>query len=101
MLSPQWDSSLQMVRDLFLPGSRIWNEELIDQCFYPWEAEIIKGIPISKYAAVDALIWPQSSNREYTVRSAYKLLARLQRQGQVSSSNVEVGKSLWNNIWKL
>ena len=101
VLSPQWDSSLQMVRDLFLPGSRIWNEELIDQCFYPWEAEIIKGIPISKYAAVDALIWPLSSNREYTVRSAYKLLARLQRQGQVSSSNVEVGKSLWNNIWKL
>ena len=45
-----------MVHDLFLPGSRIWNEELIDQNFYSWEAEIIKGIHVSEYAAIDALI---------------------------------------------
>ena len=77
MLSPQWDPSLQVVRDLFLPSLRIWNEELIDQIFYSWEAKIIKSIPVSKYVAADALIWPLSSNGEYTVRSAYKLLVGL------------------------
>ena len=77
VLSPQWDPSLQVVCDLFLPGSRIWNEELIDQSFYSWEAKIIKSIPVSKYVAADALIWPLSSNGEYTVRSAYKLLVGL------------------------
>ena len=92
---------MQIVCDLFLPSSRIWNEELIDQSFYSWKVEIIKSIPVSKYAAADALIWHLSTNGEYTVRSAYKLLVGLQLQGQASSSNVEVGKSLWNNIWKL
>ena len=99
VLSLQWDPSLQVVCDLFLPGSRIWNEELIDQSF--WEAEIIKSILVSKYAVADALIWPLSSNREYTVRSAYRLLIGLQLRGQASSSNVVAGKSLWNNVWKL
>ena len=68
---------MQIVYDLFLPGSRIWNEELIDQSFYSWEAKIIKSIPVSKYIAADALIWPLSSSGEYTVRSAYKLLVGL------------------------
>ena len=101
MLSPQWDPSLQVVRDLFLPSLRIWNEELIDQSFYLWEVEIIKRIIVSKYATANALIWPLSSNGEYIVRSAYRLLVGLQLQGQASSSNVEASKSLWNNIWKL
>ena len=101
MLSPQWDPSLQVVRDMFLPGSRIWNEELIDQSFYLWEVEIIKRILVSKYATANALIWPMSSNGEYRVRSAYRLLVGLHLQGQASSLNVEASKSLWNNIWKL
>ena len=63
--------------DLFLPGSTTWNETLIDQHFYPWEAAAIKSIPISPFGAIDALIWPLASDGEYTVKSAYQLLSKL------------------------
>lgn len=71
VLSLQLDPSLQVVSDLFLPGSKNWNEALIDHNFYPWEAELIKTVTVSQYVAVDALIWPLSSDGEYTIKSAY------------------------------
>ena len=101
LISPQRDPSLQVVSDLFLPDSTNWNETLIDQHFYPWEASAIKSIPVSLFGAADALIWPMLSDGEYTVKSAYQLLSMFQRQKQASSSDMEVGKSLWNGIWKL
>ena len=101
LISPQRDPSLQVVSDLFLPDSTNWNETLIDQHFYPWEASAIKSIPVSPFGAADALIWPMLSDGEYTVKSAYQLLSMFQRQKQASSSDMEVGKSLWNGIWKL
>ena len=101
LISPQRDTSLQVVSDLFLPDSTNWNETLIDQHFYPWEASAIKSIPVSPFGAADALIWPMLSDGEYMVKSAYQLLSMFQRQKQASSSDMEVGKSLWNGIWKL
>ena len=58
MISPQWDQSLQVVSDLFLPGTRRWDEELVDCNFYPWEAEIIKGIHVSQVVDTDTLVCP-------------------------------------------
>ena len=46
-----------MVHDLSLPGSKRWNEELIDLSFYPWEVEVIKGILVSQFVDLDTLIW--------------------------------------------
>ena len=37
VISPQWDQSLQVVSDLFLLGTRRWDEELLDCNFYPWD----------------------------------------------------------------
>ena len=101
VISPQLDPSVRLVSDLFIPGSTTWNETLIDQHFYPWEAAAIKSIPVISFGAVDALIWPMSSDGAYTVKSAYQLLSRLQRQEEASPSDMEAGKSLWNGIWKL
>ena len=72
------DLSLNVVHDLFLPGTTLWNEELLDVNFYPWEAEAIKNIYISQIETVDALIWPHTSDGEYSVRSAYRLLVTTQ-----------------------
>ena len=80
-----------MVRDLFLPGTNIWNEELLDLNFYLWETEAIKSIYVSSLGASDALIWPHTSNGVYSVRSAYRLLAATQHQDQPSLSDVEAG----------
>ena len=67
VLSPQRDRSFQVVQDLFMPGSRRWNEELIDVNFYPWEASIIKGIHVSQVVDLDALVWPLTSDGMYLV----------------------------------
>lgn len=56
VLTPQRDHTLQVVSDLFLPGSRSWNEKLIDLNFYHWEAEVIKAIPVSQFVDLDTLV---------------------------------------------
>lgn len=61
------DLSLNVVCDLFLPGTNLWNEELLDLNFYPWEAEAIKNIHVSQIEAADALIWPHMSDGVYSV----------------------------------
>ncbi|KAK9993930.1 hypothetical protein SO802_023633 [Lithocarpus litseifolius] len=53
-------SSLMVVKDLFLPGTKVWNAELIDQNFFPWEVEGIKSIPIGLHIEEDLLIWPRT-----------------------------------------
>lgn len=47
ILSPQRDPALAVVKDLFIPGTKCWNEELIDRNFIPSEAVCIKSIPVS------------------------------------------------------
>ena len=95
------DLSLNMVHDLFSPGTTLWNEELLEVNFYPWEAEAIKDIYISQVEAADALIWPHTSDGEYSVRSAYRLLVTTQQQNRPGVSNTEVGRDLWSSIWKM
>lgn len=56
VLSPQRDQSFPAVSDLFLPGCKRWNEELIDLSFHHWEAEVIKGIPVSQFVDLDTLV---------------------------------------------
>jgi len=49
----------------------------------------------------DLLIWPRTPYGMYSVKSAYQLLATETLQAQAGFSNPEVGKHLWNGIWKL
>lgn len=101
VLSPQLDSSVMVVKDLFLPGSKLWNTELIDQNFFPWEAESIKRIPVSLHTEEDLLIWPRTPDGIYSVKSAYQLLASKSQQAQAGPLDVDAGKRFWNGIWKL
>ena len=78
ILSSQRDLSVNMVHDLLLPGTNLWNEELLELNFYPWEAEAIKNIHVSNHEAADALIWPYTADGVYSVRSASRLLAATQ-----------------------
>ena len=101
ILSPQHNSSLMVVKDLFLPGTKVWDLETIDYNFYTWEAEDIKSIPVSIHDEEDLLIWPHTPDGMYSVKSAYQLLARELQQAQVGPSNPDTSKQLWNGIWKL
>ena len=101
ILSPQHNSSLMVVKDLFLPGTKVWDSETIEQNFFPWEAEDIKCIPVSIHDEEDLLIWPYTIDVIYSVKSAYQLLARETQQMQAGPSNLDTSKRLWNGIWKL
>lgn len=100
-MSPRTDANLIKVSDLFLPHSRQWNFDHIDDVFYPWEAAMIKGIYVSEDSNEDALIWPLTPNGEYSVRSAYLLLSNTIRQSSPSSSSSEGSNGVWKGIWKI
>ncbi|KAK9998718.1 hypothetical protein SO802_018321 [Lithocarpus litseifolius] len=101
VLSPRLDQSLDVVQDLFIPGTKTWDSEIIDRLFLPWEAECIKSIPLSDHQHSDLLIWHYTPDGCYSVRSAYRFLAVAQSQDQPSSSNIEASKRLWKGVWKI
>ena len=62
---------------------------LIDTIFYPFEASIIKAIPLSFRRPDDSLIWTRNKSGTFTLRSAYLLQTKLERdlkEIQASSS---------------
>ena len=78
-----------------------WNSELIDQGFLPFEADVIKSIPLSSRLPADKLIWAESSNGFFNVKSAYKValeLATISPSG--SSSDDSNLRRFWKRIWK-
>ncbi|KAK9983282.1 hypothetical protein SO802_032807 [Lithocarpus litseifolius] len=101
VLSPRLDQSLDVVQDLFIPGTKTWDSEIIDRLFLPWEAESIKSIPLSDHQHSDLLIWPHTPDGCFSVRSAYRILAVAQSRDQPSSSNIEASKRLWKGVWKI
>ena len=62
IVSPNINPSLITVKDLFIPDTKVWNKELIEQNFLPWEAERIQSIPVSHYPMEDLLIWPLTTD---------------------------------------
>jgi hypothetical protein len=66
------------VKDLFIRGSRQWNEGKIREIFYPHDAdEIIKLEPIENDK--DVPVWHYESTCIFSVKSAYKLAFDTQR----------------------
>ena len=65
-----------------------WNSELLDQVFLPFKADAIKSIPLSSQLSADKLIWAESSNGLFNIKSAYKVsLELLAVSSSGSSSN--------------
>lgn len=98
IVSPQIDLSLKFVHDLFIPGTRHWNEELVDRNFIPSEANCIKSNSMSFRASKDLLIWPLTPDGSYTVRSAYRMLAMASHDALPGTSNPDVSKQLWSGF---
>ena len=86
MISPRIDAGAVKVCDLFYPNSKLWDLGLIQQIFHPWEAEKILKIHVSEVSSEDTLVWPLSPDGDYSVKSAYRLLATEVTNGLLSSS---------------
>ena len=84
------------VNEFIDPDVAGWKGGALDVVFLPYEAELIKSIPISLQLPEDKLIWALTSNGVFSVRSAYRLAmdqARTERNG--SSSNNSKIRKFW------
>ena len=89
VISPKLASTVTCVKDLFYPGTRIWDSGLLERTFVPWEAELIKNIPVSEGWTEDLLIWPLTPDGHYSVRSAYHMLSEDESRQEPGSSSSE------------
>ena len=78
-----------------------WNINLIDRCFHPLEARLIKSLPLSSIPLPDSLVWSSEKSGSYCVKSGYKLLCNLHN---LDTNHLQVSESqlgFWKSIWKM
>ena len=78
-----------------------WNINLIDLCFYPFEAKLIKSLPLCSTPQPDTLVWRSEKLGSYSVKSGYKLLYELHTLDKNNPQVSESQKGFWKSIWKL
>ncbi|KAG8363091.1 hypothetical protein BUALT_BualtUnG0005200 [Buddleja alternifolia] len=86
-----------MVFTLIVPHSRLWNEELIQNVFWPPDATSILSIPLARYSCPDSLIWHYSKNGLFSVKSAYHVARSLITEDGPSRSSSSSAD--WRFIW--
>ncbi|KAG2562686.1 hypothetical protein PVAP13_8KG400101 [Panicum virgatum] len=95
---------VEQVDELFIQGTRRWNEDLVRDSFVPWDAEEILKIKAGVRMVEDTVAWNYERTGIYSVRSAYRLLKADERQKEASAGN-KSGSSyadgIWNKLWKL
>ena len=75
VVSPRQGAKISRVHELFYLDTRVWDPSLLERCFLPWEAEMIKRIYVHDGDGEDVLLWPLTPDGNYSVRSAYRMLA--------------------------
>ena len=83
-----------------MPNAQSWNVDLIDQTFMQWEAEEIKWIHVSGIGQDDAYVWPFTLDGEYSVCSAYHLLASGSLMAD-QASTLSRDQKVWKSIWRI
>lgn len=84
------------VSDLWIPGNKVWNSNLISMLFPYEQAQAILNTPLFPYNAQDKLIWSSNSKDQYSVRSGYNIA--IHKLIDDSSLRCEGD---WNLIWNL
>ena len=101
VVSPIIDTQINKVCDLFLPNSKVWNEDLINTMFYPWEASVINSTILSEGEENDTLVWPLTPDGLYSVRTAYRVQENGAFQENPSSSSIEAVATVWKGVWNI
>ncbi|XP_075645257.1 uncharacterized protein LOC142616260 [Castanea sativa] len=83
------------------PGGAGWNEHLVDAMFLPFEAQLIKGIPICITSQANCVLWIKCRTGSCSIRSGYQLLCEAKAAGAPLGSTVEGVKKFWKSIWHL
>ena len=86
-----------MVANLIGSSIAKWKAEVIDSLFIAHEAELIKSIPLSATLPADKIVWFETTNGNFTMRSAYKLAASLFKSRSCGTTS---DGSLLRKFWK-
>lgn len=90
------------IKDLWIPGQKLWNTDLINSLFSSATARSILRTPIISADGQDILVWKLTPSGQFSLKSAYKhcfnnlQLPSRQRPKTVSSQVI----SLLNQVWK-
>ena len=79
----------------------MWKDDILEHSFYEFEANLIRKIPLCKSQQQDVLIWPITSDGDYSVKLGYKFLQNEVLQQQPGPSNAVTMKPLWTVLWGL
>ena len=87
------------VVDLIDSSTAKWKSEVIGSLFIAHEAELIKRIPLSTTLPVNKIVWAETTNRNFTVKSAYNLVARLFKSTKCgTTSNGSSLRKFWKKL---
>ena len=91
------------IADLIDHSRGVWKCDLFKKLYPQPQCDEILRIPISKTRVIlDKLLWKHSSSKEYSVKTAYKLL--LKEHIQASHTQLKPCQNppkVWNLIWKV
>jgi hypothetical protein len=94
---------IKWVSELFMSGSRSWDENLIRHLFYSHDAEEILKLCILRLSEGDVIAWHHEKSGLFSVKGVYRLALNL-RESKVdpgnSSGATNGERRLWNIIWK-
>ena len=74
-----------------------WRHDTLNLLFSPRDVELIQSIPLCGKSVDDALVWPYTPTRSYSVKSGYRFLykARCLDSGEYHSDD----NKLWKKVW--
>ncbi|CAN1744284.1 Putative ribonuclease H protein At1g65750 [Linum perenne] len=83
------------VEDLWIPGFRCWDEELLYNIFSPEDVAAIMEVNTLVGGGNDNRIWHYNKSGEYSVKSAYKVYMEFMAD-RASLNTAGSWKALWN-----
>jgi hypothetical protein len=84
------------VSDLMIPNRKLWDKEKIETLFPMHIVNCIMETPLLNLVENDKLVWSDSIDGNYSVKSGYKLLMHANEKIDMS-----VQRGNWLSIWKI
>lgn len=79
-----------------------WKAEMIRSCFNEEDADSILSIPLSLHWPKDRMIWAETPSGKFTVKSAYRLAYKENRDGGAADClDPSARKKAWKGIWRM
>jgi hypothetical protein len=88
-----------LVEELIDDNQMTWSEEKLEENFIDTDRQAIRRIPLGRFSE-DEYAWTQEKSGNFTVRSAYRLMALIQRANNASGSGSSSTICL-KKLWKL